>query len=177
MEEINLNNYPKIGEGRHGVVYRLDKKRCLKKYRKEKYAWQEYKVLNHSQKFPQFPRIYQFNGKFMIREYCDGPDIREYILKNGLNRNLAQKLVEIIEVFEQLGYSRLDCQLTHIIVTPGMQLKVIDPTRNMDKKMDYPRQMLHHLDRLGYKDKFLRYVKKYRPDYYNRWTARDWRTG
>lgn len=105
----------------------------------------------------------------MIREYFNGPDARQYINQYGLSKAFVRKLIKIIDIFIKLGYSRIDCRLSHIIVTKDMELKIIDPTRNMHKKVDYPRQMLSELKKLGYKEKFLQYVKELNPDYYHKW--------
>lgn len=169
MERIYYKKLPKIGEGRHGKVYLLDQNRCIKKYKNKKYARMEYQVLEHSKGCAHFPCVYYFEDRFMIREYFNGPDARQYINQYGLSKAFVRKLIKIIDIFIKLGYSRIDCRLSHIIVTKDMELKIIDPTRNMHKKVDYPRQMLSELKKLGYKEKFLQYVKELNPDYYHKW--------
>ena len=108
----------------------------------------------------------------MVREYCNGVNAKEYIRTHGLTRSLAYKLVEIISIFEELGFSRLDCRLAHLIVTANLNLKVIDPTRNMTKRINYPRQMLRELKYMGCKERFLKYVSEVRPDYYQKWVQK-----
>ncbi|MDD2497171.1 MAG: serine/threonine protein kinase [Desulfitobacteriaceae bacterium] len=172
MRETDLKKYSVIGEGRHGVVYLLDEKRCAKKYWKKKYGKMEFQVLDHSRHYIHFPRVYDFNGRIMVREYCNGLNAKEYIRKHGLTRALAYKLVEIISIFEELGFSRLDCRLAHLIVTTNLNLKVIDPTRNMTKRVDYPRQMLRELEHMGCKERFLKFASEVRPDYYLKWVQK-----
>ncbi len=169
MQDINVKALPLIGEGSHGKVYRLDDKRCIKVCKNEEPIQLEFRVLKHSGRFPQFPKVYECKGKYMIREFFDGPNAKEYISKNGLSEGLCNKLIEIIDIFKELGYTRLDCRFAHIIVTKGENLKIIDPTRNMDKVAKYPRRMLNDLDQLGYKQKFLQHVRKVRPDFYKAW--------
>lgn len=173
MGEYNLKYLSKIGEGKHGEVFLINERRCIKKYRKKKYGFMEFEALEKGKSFPQFPKVYSFNGKFMEREYCPGIDAREYIKRYGLNTKLALNLIKILEVFSLLGFSRIDCRLPHIIVQKDLNLKIIDPTRNMHKRVDYPRQMLQELDSLGYKETFLKTVKKVRPDFYQKWIIRD----
>lgn len=169
MKEINVKGLELVGEGSHGKVYRLDPMRCIKVCKRQKHILLELEVLKHSERFPHFPRVYECKDNYMIREYFDGPNLREYILQNGLSQSLACKLIEIMDIFKELGYTRLDCRMAHIIVTEGEQLKLIDPTRNMDKVCDYPHKLLLGLDRLGYRQQFLEFVKEVRPDYYAAW--------
>jgi RIO-like serine/threonine protein kinase len=167
--DIDVKGLDVIGEGRHGKVYRLDEKRCLKVYKKKVYMEMEYKVLKHSERFPYFPRVYECKDNYMIREYFDGPNLRQYIQNNGFSETLAIKLLEVIDSFVELEYSRLDCRLPHIIVIKGECLKIIDPTRNMSKTVNYPCRLLAELDGLGIKNSFLEYTKAFRPDYYAKW--------
>ncbi len=166
---IDVTRLELIGEGRHGKVYRIDEKRCVKIYKKKAYLQMEYEVLQHSQRFPFFPRIHECKENYLVREYFKGPNLRQFIQEHGLSKDIAVKLLEIIDSFIALGYSRIDCRLPHIIVTEGDYLKIIDPTRNMHKKCPYPRRMLGELEHLGYKEQFLEYTKVLRPDYYARW--------
>lgn len=166
---IDIDGLTFIGEGRHGKVYRLDEKRCIKIYKKRAYAQLEYQVLKHSEGFSHFPRVYECKDNYMVREYFEGPNLRDYIIKNGFSENLAKKLLEILDSFVELGYSRLDCRLPHIIVSAGERLKIIDPTRNMSKYCSHPQKMLAELEQLGFKNAFLEYTKLRRPDYYTKW--------
>lgn len=169
MLNINVEGLPVIGEGSHGKVYRLDDKRCIKVCKRGKHIQLELKVLKHSERFPQFPKVFECEENYMIREFFDGPNARDYIKQNGLSDGLCDKLIEIIDIFKELGYTRLDCRFSHMIITEGENVKIIDPTRNMDKIADYPRDMLKGLNQLGYKQKFLQRVKQVRPDYYEAW--------
>lgn len=169
MNETDLIGLTLMGEGSHGKVFRLDENRCIKVCKKEKHIQMEFRVLKHSERFSHFPRVYECSGRYMVREYFDGPTTHEYIKRCGLSESLSKQLLEIIDIFKELGYTRLDCKLNHIIVTNGENLKVIDPTRNMDKIAQYPRRMLEDLDKLGFKEIFLQYVKELRPDYYDQW--------
>ncbi len=166
---INVKGLPLIGQGSHGKVYKLDDHCCIKVCNKAKHIQLEFKVLKHSEKYPHFPRVYECKDNYMIREYFDGPNAKEYIRKHGLNRDIAKKLIEIIDMFKELGYTRLDCRLGNIIVTRGEELKIIDPTRNMDKLADYPRKMLTGLAELNLQEEFLNFVKELRPEYYEQW--------
>lgn len=173
MKKIDTSSLTLIGQGSHGKVYRLDESRCIKVCTNKKNIQMEYRVLKHCEGFPQFPRVYECEGNYMIREYVDGQNIADYIIEHGLDRELARKLVELIDVFKQLGFTRLDCRFSQIFITNEKQLKVIDTTRHMDKHADYPYKLLKALRRLGYKDQFMAYVKELRPGYYQTWQEKD----
>lgn len=169
MNDINLKELILIGEGSHGKVYRLDDKRCIKVCRTVKHMLNEYSVLKHAEQFPHFPRVYECKDNYMIREYIDGINIIDFIQKNGFDQDLAKKLIEIIDVFSKLGFTRLDCRFSQLFVTGDKQIKIIDTTRHMDKIANYPYKMLKGLRRLGYKEEFLKYVQEFRPNYYEAW--------
>lgn len=165
----NTDGLTLVGEGHHGKVYRLDDTRCIKIYLKKDFMKMEYKVLKHSERFPFFPRVYECKENYMVREYFEGPNLWEYISKNGLSENIVIQLLAILDSFIELGYTKLDCHLHHIIVTHGECLKIIDPTTNMTRKASFPRTMLEQLKKLGVKKTFLDYTKVLRPQYYAKW--------
>ena len=169
---IEITGLPLIGEGHHGKVYRLDNARCIKIYEKKSFMLMELKVLKHSERFPYFPKVYEYKDNYMIREYFEGPNLWQFIQQNGLSENLAVKILEIIDSFVELRYSKLDCHLHHIIVTDEGCLKVIDPTTLMSGKSSYPRALLEKLSQLGLKQTFLNYVETYRPHYYEHWISK-----
>jgi predicted Ser/Thr protein kinase len=166
---IDVKALTLVGEGHHGKVYLLDKERCVKVYSKKAFMEMEYKVLKHSERYPHFPIVYVCKDNYMIREYFDGPNLWEYLEHHNLNENIAIQLLKIIDSFIELGYSKIDCHLHHIIVTEGESLKIIDPTTNMSRKSSIPRKLLNTLDKLGNKDKFLEYTEVLRPHYYAEW--------
>ncbi|HZW83248.1 MAG TPA: hypothetical protein VFF14_07535 [Candidatus Deferrimicrobium sp.] len=166
---IDVKALTLAGEGHHGKVYLLDQKRCVKVYSKRTFMEMEYKVLKHSERYPYFPKVYECKDDYMIREYFEGPNLLEYLEQHRLNENVAIQLLKIIDSFIELGFSKIDCHLHHIIVTEGEFLKIIDPTTNMTRKSSVPRKLLDTLDKLGYKDTFLEYTKVVRPHYYAKW--------
>lgn len=167
--EMNLKKLPLVGKGGHGSIYRLDDTRCIKECKEEAFMKMEYRVLEHSKHFSHFPRVYACRGKRMIREYFEGPNAETHIKKNGLSKEFAKKLLELIEIFRQLGYTRIDCQLRHVIVVRGERLKFVDPTRYMDKVSKHPLILMRELKKLRCKKTFLEYVKELRPDLFEKW--------
>lgn len=168
---VNVNGLELVGEGHHGKVYRLDDKRCIKIYKKKAFLQMEYEVLKHSEHFPYFPKVYECGKNYMIREYIEGPNLWEYLQQHGLSKDITVKLLELIDSFIELQYSKQDCHLHHLIVTEKEQLRMIDPTTNMSRSTSYPRILLKQLHELGYLDQFFQYVRELRPNYYQQWHA------
>lgn len=173
MSSIDVSRLELVGEGTHGKVYRLDEKRCIKVCTLESDMQREYRVLKHAEGFPQFPRVYECKGNYMIREFVDGQNIADFIEENGLDADLAKQLIDLVDVFSKLGFTRLDCRLSQLFVTKDKQLKIIDTTAHMESIADYPYKMLQGIRKLGYTIQFLNYVKELRPDYYQAWISRD----
>lgn len=158
-----------IGEGRNGKVYRLNDQQCLKVYNNLSHLQKELRVLQDAQRYPQFPRLYFHGENYMIRAYCPGPNAKQYLREHGFTPDFAAKLLELLDIFKELNFTKLDCRLTHIIVTEEENLQVIDPARSMGTVCAIPKRMLKGLTRLGYADAFLRYVQQNRPDLYASW--------
>jgi len=150
-------------------VYRLDKNRCIKICKNTKDMQMEYRVLKRAERYPQFPKVYQCKGKYMIREYVDGQNIVDYIKKNGFSNNLARELTELIKVFIKLKFTRIDIRMSEVFVTRDNKIKIIDTTRYLDKKASYPIKMLTVLEELGYKRRYNDFLKKYYLEFYRKW--------
>jgi len=169
LEKINLKQLPLIGKGVHGKVYKLDKDRCIKVCKKTSDMKMEYDVLKYVKGYPQFPRVYECKGAYMIREYVDGLNIRDYIKKNGFDNNLARELTELIKLFIKLKFTRIDIRMGELFVTSNNKLKIIDTTRYLDKKASYPFKMLRTLKELGCYKKYMNFLKENYLEFYVAW--------
>jgi RIO-like serine/threonine protein kinase len=169
MENIDLKHLPLVGVGTHGKVYRLDKNRCIKICKKTKDMQLEYRVLKYVDGYPQFPKIYECKGRYMIREYVDGPNIIDYIKKYGFNNNLARELTELVKLFIKLKCTRIDIRMSEVFVTKNHKIKIVDTTRYLDKKASYPREMLKVLKELGYQKRYMNFLEKNYPEFYELW--------
>jgi predicted Ser/Thr protein kinase len=172
MEKIKYNNLPLIGGGAHGKVYRLGNDRCIKVCKKTKNMQKEYRVLKLAEGYPQFPVVYECKGRYMIREYIDGQNIRDYIAENGLSNGLAKELTELIKIFIKLKFKRIDIRMKEVFVTGNNKFKIIDTTRYLDKKATYPVKMLRTLEKLECKEQYMNYLKENYPKFYETWNKK-----
>lgn len=169
MKNIDLKYLPLVGAGAHGEVYRLDENRCIKICKKTKDMQLEYRVLKYVDGYRQFPRVYECEGNYMIREYVDGQNIKKYIKKYGLDNNLARELTELIEVFIRLKFTRIDIRMSEVFVTKDHKIKIVDTTRYLDKRAPYPCKMIEALKELGYQKQYMNFLKENYPEFYKSW--------
>ncbi|MCB2293241.1 serine/threonine protein kinase [Clostridium algoriphilum] len=132
----------------------------------------EYRVLKYIEGYPQFPKVYECKGRYMIREYVDGQNIIDYIKKYGLDNNLARELTELIKVFIKLNFTRIDIKMGEVFVTKNNKIKIVDTTRYLDKKTSYLRLMLKSLKDLGCKKQYMNFLKVNYPEFYKSWSIR-----
>lgn len=169
IKNIDITHLPLVGAGIHGKVYRLDKNRCIKICKRTKDMQMEYRVLKYVNGYPQFPKVYECEGRYMIREYIDGQNIVEYIKEYGFDNNLARELTKLIKVFIKLKFTRIDIRMHEVFVTKDHKIKIVDTTRYLDKKASYPRRMLRVLKELGYKKQYMNFLKENYPKFYKSW--------
>lgn len=172
MKNIDIKHLPLVGAGYHGKVYRLDKTRCIKICKKTKDMQLEYHVLKYSDGYPQFPKVYECEGRYMIREYVDGQNTIDYIKEHGLDNNLARELTELIKVFIKLNFTRIDIKMDEVFVTKNHKIKIVDTTRYLDKKAPYPCLMFKTLKDLGCKKQYMNFLKLNYPEFYKLWSIR-----
>ncbi len=132
----------------------------------------EYNVLKHVKGYPQFPKVYECKDRYMIREYVDGQNIKDYIKKYGLDNNLATELTELIKVFIKLNFTRIDIKMDEVFVTKNNKIKIVDTTRYLDKKSSYPRLMLKYLKEHRCYKQYMNFLKVNYPEFYKLWSNR-----
>lgn len=169
MKEINYKKLPLVGEGCHGKVYRLDDKRCIKVCKDKKDMQMEYDVLKHASGYHQFPEVYECKDKYMIREFIDGVNIKDYIKKHGFNNKLAEELTQLLLVFMKLNFTKIDIRLHEVFVTNHEIIRIVDTTCYMTKKASYPKKMLANLSKLGCRGKYMEYLKSNYPELHKQW--------
>lgn len=170
-EGINVKNLKSLGHGYQGKVYKIDSQKCIKIFKKNDECMDEVETLFMAQSDAHFPKLYSFGHKYIIREFIDGIELDKYLLNNTLTESISMKIIELYEAMEQVGFTRLDVTLFHIFITPYEEFKLIDTARLMKKKTVYPNLIITELNKLGYKNQFLDYVKNKKPEIYKKWIS------
>ena len=167
--DINLFDCEFLGEGNNGVVYLMPDGRVIKICKEQKSCDKEYFILKAVNGNRYFPKVYECNGNYMIREYVGGECLKDYIKSHGLSRNLVVKLVHLVEEFRKLKFTKLDIRCRDIFIQANGSLLVIDPKSSYTRNVSFPRHMMKGLRNLGVLNEFLQVVKEHRPNLYTQW--------
>ena len=167
---LNIKKLQFLGAGTQGKVYKIDCSKCIKIFKRKQVCNDEIETLAMAQIDSHFPRLYEFGGNYIIREYIHGIELDKYLSSHPLTQSISNKIIELYEAMNCVGYSRLDAAPFHIFLTPTNEIKLIDTARAMKKKTIYPSLIINGLAELGYKKQFLSFVKTNRPDLYTKWS-------
>ena len=167
--DVNLLDCQLLGEWHNGSVYLLPEGKVVKICYEIKSCKKEYDILRKIKKNKYFPRAYGMAGNYMIRDYVDGTTLKEHIKKNGFDRDLAIKLMDLLKEFKRLDFKKQDIRCKDIIVQPDGRLMIIDPKKFYSKKRDFPRHLSKGLYKLGVVDVFMNIVREEKPKLYKQW--------
>lgn len=161
-----------LGMGHNGIVYLLPDGKVIKICFSINSCKGEYYILNKVKGNKYFPKVYGMGGNYMIRDYIGGECLKDYIKNEGFSRELALKVIDLLEEFDKLKFKKKDIRCRDIFVQPDGSLKVIDPKKCFSKKRDFPRHLSKGFAKLGILDSFMEVVKKEKPHLYERWNAK-----
>ena len=169
---IDLTTCNFLGQGRNGKVYLLPNGNALKIFFKDQNCKHEYEILKSVEGDKHFPRVYEYNYNCMLREYVGGTPIQNHIIKYGLSVKLANSLIELIEDFKSLNFTRLDIRCEHIFIQKNEDIKIIDPRKTYSKVIPYPHSILATLNKLGVLDDFFKIVNVVDDKLYQLWSSK-----
>lgn len=169
----NIEKYLKSGEflgvGHNGIVYSLSKNRIIKIFNDESKCKKEYYILKRTNKSKYFPKVYEVGRHYIVREKVHGERLDKYLKRKNMDYALAGKLLELLDEFKQLRFTRLDIRCKDIYLCKNGELKIIDPKNNYSKCVKYPRHLMKGLRNSGNLDVFLNRAK-----YKNKYMHRMW---
>ena len=139
--DINLFECKFLGKGHNGIVYMLPDNRVIKICYIMKDFHGESAILKKVNGNKYFPMLYETGGNYMIRDYVDGIPLKNYIKINGLSRELAVEIIEMLKEFERLQFTKIDIRCKDVYVQPDGTLKVIDPQNFYSKSRYFPRHL------------------------------------
>lgn len=166
---VDIKKCKFLGKGYEGKVYLTPHMEALKIFKDKRKCKDEYDLLKRVEGSKFFPKAIEINKNYMLREYIPGTPLEKHIKKSGLSRRLSLSLIELIEEFERLGFTRLDITARHIYVQTNEEVRVIDPRKCYIKQVPYPEILLSDLDRLHYLDDFLKILVEERPVLAEKW--------
>jgi predicted Ser/Thr protein kinase len=169
-EDLKKKDLIFLGKGVHGKVYliRNSDSLCIKIFKKPEIREIELSNLKKAGNSPWFPKVHQWGKNYIIREYIQGIGLKTYLQNHPLTESISRQLVELIHNFEDLHFQRLDTRLNNVLINPNGRLFAIDPTSAMSVS-PYPRRLLDDMKVLGHKKLFLRHVKEFDQNFYEKW--------
>lgn len=165
-----LEDYRLIGDGKDGEVYRLTHNKCLKFFFKKETYKKELEALKAGQTSPVIPRLYEYGDHYIVMEYVQGTSLARHIKKEkSLSLKLTAGILNMLDELKDLGFTRWDTEIRHILINEHGDLKVIDHKRAFTIVSKVPVKLLKGLGKYGLADDFLRNVKKLSPSRYRSW--------
>ncbi|NOW92605.1 MULTISPECIES: serine/threonine protein kinase [Clostridium] len=158
-----------LGKGKEGAVYLTPEGYALKIFYNKKKAKNEADLLEKVNGSRFFPKVLFIANNMILRDYVEGDNLSSYIKKNGLSYNLSIEIINLIEEFKTLKFTRLDIRDAHIFVNKNEQIQVIDPRKVFVKKTPYPKEIIKVLVKLNVFEDFLKHVLSYKPKLIKYW--------
>ncbi|WP_223069553.1 serine/threonine protein kinase [Paenibacillus caui] len=166
----NPTDYPLIGMGAQGAVFRISAEECVKIYQDPREAVFEREALEAAKGIAYFPRLLRSGPNYIVMEYIEGPSL-ETVLYQGqpLTERMAGQLLGILQEMRRLRFTRIDTRTEHILVSEGERLHVIDHIGAFLTTRQVPYLLLRSLEWVGALLPFLAYVAHHDPELYNEW--------
>ncbi|NLY43085.1 MAG: kinase [Clostridiaceae bacterium] len=166
----NPTNYPLIGRGKQGAVFKLSKTHCVKIFATRRDFERESAAYLNAKGSPIIPKLYKIGPNYIIMEYIDGISLQEYLRKKRmLPEMLTKQILFMFHEMKRLKFKRMNIRLKHIILTKKYVPKVVDHVNTFLLKDKKPIFLFDELDRLGLLRTFLKQVKKLDRDTYREW--------
>ncbi len=170
LEIHNPTNYPLIGQGTQGAVFRLSEDQCVKIYSDPVQAKMENEALQAGQHLPFMPKVYESGPNYVVMEYFNAPTLKEYLRNcTYIPESIAKKLLYILKELKTANFTMIDAPLRHIFVVDNEELKVVDHVNGFKRIHPVPLKLLRDLKIILLKESFLIQVKKLEPDTYKEW--------
>ena len=170
VEVVNHSPLTMMGKGRQGAVFQFSDEICVKVFGNTEDCEREHYALTLGQHTNLFPKVYAKGPLYIAMEIIKGVDLREYLQSHPLTEELSMKLIDMLIIFKEIGYERIDHHKRQIYLQPDGDLKVIDVARTVwrDRVYPYPRKLLNSLGE-EYKELFLSHVQALSPELYEEW--------
>ena len=168
---INIpSNYPLVGKGVDGAVYRLSENTCIKIYFEQKKAKAEIKAYIAIQGSKMFPQFYGSGPKYIIIEYIEGESLKHYLENHRtISESIAKQLLTILQEIKRCGFTRIDASLRHILVNQHEELKFIDHVHAFEYDQSRPKHLFSSLEDLHLLKPFIELVKVLDLKTYKEW--------
>ncbi|EKN62404.1 hypothetical protein BABA_26086 [Neobacillus bataviensis LMG 21833] len=170
LEIDNPTNYPLIGIGSQGAVFKLSEDKCVKIYVDLLQAKMEAEALHAGEHLSFFPKVYKTGSNYIVMEYFNAPTLREYLRNcTYIPKSIAKKLLAILKEMKEAHFTMVDAPLRHIFVLENEELKVIDHVNAFKRIHPVPLKLLRDLNIILLKESFLEQVQELEPKTFAEW--------
>jgi predicted Ser/Thr protein kinase len=172
LEIHNPTNYPLIGNGAQGAVFKLSEDKCVKIYTNPLQASMEQEALNAGSHLSFFPRVYETGENYIVMDFFNAPTLKEYLRNcTYIPESITVKLLTILAEMKKANFTMVDAPLRHIFVLENEELKVIDHVNAFKRMHPVPLKLLRDLKMMLLKDSFLAEVKRLEPETFSEWDS------
>lgn len=161
-----------LGQGHEGKVYLLPNSRVIKVFHNTESCKRQIEILEKAAFSRFFPTVYDYDDFSIVMDFVYGSTLSYYFKHNDINKHTSLELVELIEEFKRLNFTKLDARLGHIYLQPDETIKVIDPRGCYTIVRPYPSSMLRGLKERNVLKEFFASIKPYYPEYYRYWSRK-----
>ena len=158
-----------LGKGHNGEVYLLPDGKVVKISYNIKNFISECSILEKVNGNKYFPRVYETGLNYMIRDYVKGEPLFLYLNKNGMDRKLAEEIIDMLKEFKKLKFNRIDIRCKDIFVKEDGSIMIIDPKKSYSMDRSFPKHLSKGFYKMGVLDTFLEVLKSYDDKLYKEW--------
>ncbi|WML41762.1 hypothetical protein RCG19_08975 [Neobacillus sp. OS1-2] len=170
LEIDNPTNYPLIGMGAQGAVFKLSEDTCVKIYNDPLQAKMEAEALQAGKHLSFFPKVFKTGSNYIVMDYFNAPTLKEYLRNcTYIPESIATKLLAILKEMRAAQFTMVDAPLRHIFVLENEELKVIDHVNAFKRIHPVPLKLLRDLNIILLKESFLAHVQKLEPETFAEW--------
>jgi RIO-like serine/threonine protein kinase len=164
---IKLDECKYIGGNSNSSTYLMKNKDVVKVYTDPYNCKKDFELLTSLQLIDVVPKIYNFCGHYIIREYIIGISLNKYIKQNGLNHVLSLKLITFMDKIYNSNVRNLNINLNNIFIKNDDALILVDVEYCLNKKNIF-QKLFEDLKNLSLLNIFLEDIKNYNLDLYNK---------
>lgn len=170
LTKKDVSGYRLIGDGKDGEVYQLNSEQCVKIFFLKETKEREYKALRIGQSSPVIPRMFAHGENYIVMEFINGISLSHHLKKHRqISEELTKKLLNMLNEFKELGFTRWDAEARHIFINEEGNIKVIDHKRAFTSSNKVPIKLLKGLQKYKLLDEFLHHVKHINPSLIEKW--------
>ncbi len=114
---------------------------------------------------PIMPILYETGRKYMIIEYVEGLNLKEYLRKTGkLTMEITQELINMFFEMKRLNFLRRDESLRHILLNDNNKIKIVDHVYAFSLKNSVPIKFFKQLKMIEMLDMFIKQGSELAPE-------------